>query len=92
MMTRVYTLLIENYDALDGYITSIDVKTFASKESCDKWMAEETKRQADKGFKLSQPETDPECWEFYQNGNHGALSHEFYGQYRDVIGGGNNDH
>ncbi|MDD6432314.1 MAG: hypothetical protein PUF79_04225 [Lactobacillaceae bacterium] len=87
-MSKVYTLLIENYDALDGYMTKNDVKVFTSKEACEKWIAEETKRQAEQGFKLSQSEADPECWEFYKNSDHGALSHEFYGQYRDVIGGG----
>lgn len=85
-MTKVYVLLIQNYDALDGYMTKNDIKVFASKEACEKWIVEETKRQAEQGFKLAPSEVDPECWEFVKEEDQGTLSHEFYGQYRDVIG------
>lgn len=85
-MTKVYTLLVQNYDALDRYTTKNDVKTFASKEACEKWMAEETKRQAKQGFKRILHEEDPEFWKFTKEKAQGTLSHESYGQYRDVIG------
>ena len=32
-MSKVYTLLIENYDALDGYMTKNDVNVFTSKQA-----------------------------------------------------------
>lgn len=90
-MNKVYTLLVEKYDALDGYITSIDVKTFADKKACYEWMAEEIERQAEQGFRRVPHEEDPAFWEFTKEKAQGMLSHEFYGQYRDVIGGVAND-
>ena len=87
-MTKVYTLLIENYDALDGYMTSIDVKVFADKAACDKWMEqEESTRQALKGFKPVAHAEDPDYWEFVKEDGHGTYTHDFFGQYRNIIGG-----
>lgn len=53
-MNKVYTLGINNFDALDGYMTSTDIKVFFDKAACEKWIKEETKRQAKKGFNLLQ--------------------------------------
>lgn len=84
-MNRVYVLGINNFDALDGFITSEDMKVFFDKHACEKWMQEETKRQAKKGFKLSDNQSDPEYWEFIKETLHGNYRHVFYGQYREVI-------
>ena len=36
-MNKVYTLGINNFDALDGYMTSTDIKVFFAKAACEKW-------------------------------------------------------
>lgn len=84
-MNKVYTLGINNYDALDGFMTSEDIKIFFDKATCEKWMEEETKRQAKKGFKLEKSQSDPEFWTFVKETLHGQYRHEFFGQYREVI-------
>lgn len=83
-MTKVYTLGIQNFDALDGFMTSTDIKLFFDKEACKKWMDQEIKNQAKKGFKLKQY-GNPEYWEFIKETLHGNYKHVFYGQYREVI-------
>lgn len=89
-MNRVYVLGINNFDALDGFMTSEDMKVFFDKHACEKWVQEETKRQAKKGFKLIEiklieSQSDPEYWEFVKETLHGNYRHVFYGQYREVI-------
>lgn len=83
-MAKVYTLTIYNYDALDGYLTSSDIKIFKDKDTCLSWIEKETKRQTKLGFKLTDV-ADPECWYFVKEDLHGEFRHEFYGQYREVL-------
>lgn len=83
-MTKVYTLVVNNYDALDGYMTSTDIKVFTDKVACLVWSEGEAKRQAEKGFKLTE-QSDPEYWEFVKETPHGDYRHVLYGQYREVI-------
>lgn len=90
-MGRVYTLWIKNYDALDFFMTTFDVKVFADKSACEKWMDQEIKRQASQGFKLAANTGEAERWEFVKNDDYGVYRHELYGQYRNIIGGTNND-
>lgn len=84
-MTKVYTLLIENYDALDGYMTSIDVKVFADKAACETWIEQEARHQAQQGFETTTFGRDIDYWQFDKETDRGTYRHEFYGQYRDVI-------
>lgn len=86
-MTKVYTLLVQNYDSLDGYMTSIDVKVFKNKDACEEWMVKEDEQQKDKGFDFNAIEADEDYWPFFKETDRGTYRHEFYGQYRDVIKG-----
>lgn len=91
-MSKVYVLLIQNYDALDGYMTSNGVEVFTDKAACDKWMEqEESTRQTLKGFKPVDHAEDPGYWEFVKEDERGTYTHDFFGQYRNVIGGGDVD-
>lgn len=45
-MSKVYVLLIQNYDALDGYMTSSDVEVFTDKATCKTWIEQEARHQA----------------------------------------------
>lgn len=88
-MNLVYVLLIENYDALDGYMTSIDVKLFKDEDTCIDWINQEAKKQADKDFKMKESLTnskDGTCyWEFVKESDFGEYRHEFSGMYRNVL-------
>lgn len=87
-MSKVYVLLIQNYDALDGYMTSSDVEVFTDKVACDEWMKRESQRQGKQGFKPVAHAEDPGYWEFVKEDEHGTYTHDFFGQFRNVIGGG----
>ena len=88
-MNLVYVLLIENYDALDGYTTSIDVKLFKDENTCIDWISQEAKKQADKGFKMKESFTKSNdgtgYWEFVKESDFGEYRHEFSGMYRNVL-------
>lgn len=85
IMNKVYALGINNFDALDGHITSADSKLFFDKKGCEKWIKEEAKRQSKNGFKLVPELSSPDSWVFIKETLHGDYRHEFFGQYREVI-------
>lgn len=90
-MSKVYALVIENYDALDDYMTNLDVQVFTDKAACEKWLEHEAKRQAKQGFKPFNCNSDSDHWEFSKETLHGTYRHVFNGWYHNVIGGGDVD-
>lgn len=86
-MSKVYVLTIENYDALDDYMTTLDAKAFLDKTACEKWLEKETKRQNKNGFHAVDYDTDRDHWEFNKDAIHGSYRHIFHGRYCEVIGG-----
>lgn len=93
-MNLVYVLLIEDYDALDGYMTSIDVKLFKDKNTCIDWINQEAKKQVDKGFKMkksfAKSKDGTGYWKFVKESDFGEYRHEFSGMYRNVLKEANN--
>ena len=85
-MNRVYVLVIENYDALDDYMTSIDIKVFSDRTIAQKWMKHEATHQALNGFKVVAGDSNSDHWEFDKETIHGSYRNIFNGWYHEIIG------
>lgn len=74
-MSKVYVLGINKFDALDGFMTSEDIKVFSTESACRTW---KKKRQAEEGFKFIENQSDSEYWEFIKETLHGNYRHVFW--------------
>ncbi|MCR5524696.1 MAG: hypothetical protein K6F18_03425 [Lactobacillus sp.] len=85
---KLYVAEIHNYDALDGYMTSTDVKLFFDINAFHKWLSEENERQQKHGFNLnehSEDSTENSYCEFIKKTLHGNKRHAINGYYCEVI-------
>lgn len=85
MNIKVYVLMI-NENALDGFPYKQNILVFCDKGSCLKWLAEETKRRENNGYRLVPPDEDGlDNWRFVKQERWGNMVTEMDGMYKEVM-------
>lgn len=80
MNIKVYVLMI-NENALDGFPYK-----HCDKGYCLKWLAEETKRRENNGYRLVLPDEDGlDSWRFVKQERWGNMVTEMDGMYKEVM-------